>query len=116
MLALWGLYRLGALTPEHLKIALKSPVAEVRKTAALIVEAGAIPGLSQDLAANLDDSDPRAKLAMLRGLAKSAPTVESTLAMPILMSRMAHGAYDSEARTATPGPRDPARSPGRPTN
>jgi putative membrane-bound dehydrogenase-like protein len=74
LLGLWGLYRIGALKPEHLKAALKSPVAEVRKTAALIVEAGAIPGLSADLAANLEDPDPRARIAMMRGLAKSAWT------------------------------------------
>ncbi|HLY10808.1 MAG TPA: c-type cytochrome, partial [Planctomycetota bacterium] len=55
---------------------LRSPVAEVRKTAALIVEAGGIPGLGPDLAANLQDPDPRARIAMLRGLAKCAWTEE----------------------------------------
>ena len=74
LLGLWGLYRVGALKPEELRAALKSPVAEVRKTAALIVEAGAIPGLAPDLAANLEDPDPRARIAMMRGLARSAWT------------------------------------------
>lgn len=67
MLALWALHRAGVLKPEVWRAALESPLAELRKTAALIAEAGGAGGMT---AAGLDDPDPRARLAMMRALAK----------------------------------------------
>src|SRR4029078_9266343 len=69
--SLWALYRGAAATPELLRAALASPVAEVRKNAALIAEAGGGDAGAGELVAVLDDADPRARLAMFRGLAKT---------------------------------------------
>jgi len=69
--ALWALYRRDAATPDLLRAALASPVAEVRKNAALIAEAGGGDAVAPELVAGLDDPDPRARLAMFRGLAKT---------------------------------------------
>jgi putative membrane-bound dehydrogenase-like protein len=69
--ALWALYRRGAATAELLRAALAAPTAEVRKNAALIAEAGGGDAVAAELVAGLEDADPRARLAMFRGLAKT---------------------------------------------
>jgi putative membrane-bound dehydrogenase-like protein len=69
--ALWALHRRGAATAGLLRTALASPAPEVRKNAALIAEAGGADAVAQELLAGVDDADPRARVAVFRGLAKT---------------------------------------------
>lgn len=68
ILALWALARLEKLEPQALQAALKSDDAGVRKSALLISEALGEKN-EVDVAALLNDSDPRVRLLALRALA-----------------------------------------------
>jgi len=69
LLALWALERLDALAPEMVRAALRAPEAEVRKNAVLIVEASPRAGaFASDVAALVNDADPRVRLDALRTL------------------------------------------------
>jgi putative membrane-bound dehydrogenase-like protein len=71
ILALWGLQRLGGLEPVMLVTALKDAEAAVRKSAALVAEAAAANAAQAALAEGIADHDPRVRIAMLRGLART---------------------------------------------
>ncbi len=80
--ALWGLQRFGALEPALLKAALTDGDPVVRKTAALIAETRADADAAQaELAKGALDSDPRTRIAMLRGLAATGVDAVSAQAI-----------------------------------
>jgi putative membrane-bound dehydrogenase-like protein len=84
ILALWALERLGKLEPQTLRAALKSDDIEVRKAAALVVEALGDRN-TVDIAPLLNDSDVRVRLLALRALASSPLTADSaTMLLAVL--------------------------------
>jgi hypothetical protein len=87
ILALWALERLGKLTPPTLQTALKSDDTDVRKSALLIVES--LGGKNTvDVAALLNDSDPRVRLLALRAMASSPLTPESATALLAILPKL----------------------------
>ena len=76
ILALWALHRLGKLPTATLAAAALAGDAGVRKNAMLIAEAGHIPMGEKELAAALNGSDGRVRLAALRAIGASPVSAE----------------------------------------
>jgi len=107
ILALWGLQRLGGLPPALLIAALKADDVSVRKSAALIAEEGPTDAAQVALANGITDADPRVRIAMLRGLARTELTEASAQAIvslfPTLEDDLTKSAAAAAAASDRPG-------------
>jgi putative heme-binding domain-containing protein len=109
MLALWGVKRIDetaddSLSPDVLREALHDGDASVRKTAALVIEAAPELGLGPDVARALKETDPRARLAVLRALAVTKRDAEaSAVALAALWPSLSDDLTKSAALAAANG-------------
>ncbi len=81
ILALWSLQRLGKLSPELFAAAASAEDASIRKNAMLMAESARRPLVEKEVAAALNDSDPRVRLAALRAMTVAPGTAESAAAL-----------------------------------
>lgn len=77
ILALWALHRMGRLPPASLAAAARAEDAGVRKNALLIAEAGRMAPGEKELAAAINGTDGRVRLAALRAMAASPMSAEA---------------------------------------
>ena len=99
-LALWALQRLSALEPALLITALKDENLTVRKSAALIAEEAATDEAQAAIADRISDPDPRARIAMLRALARTKLTETSANAIVSLYPTLTDDLTRSAAAAA----------------
>ena len=88
LLALWALQRLNALPPATLTAALEDANPDVRKNAALMIEASGGAGFQSGAGFALEDKDPRAQLAKLRALAATGFDAKGAAAIVSLFPKL----------------------------
>ncbi len=103
ILALWALHRLGRLPAGALAAAALADDAGVRKNALFIAEAGRIPLGEKELAAALNGSNARVRLAALRALGASPVSAENGALLAALQPKFDDAWTKAAAAAAVSG-------------